>query len=202
MRRSQILAIALGCFTISTSANAAVFSVDAHNNSSTGGSGLSTISLTSGQAFTVTAGYNDLWSIGDLPRFANADGLIAPRFATAADDSGQPIGTLIGNTFVPWTQAGLTAPYASLVGEIGGVFKFIGTNFSSSAWNTGTLDLYAWDENNGDNVGTILANVNIPAVGGAVTEPATWSMIILGMGGLGAALRRRRNRASLRSLAA
>jgi hypothetical protein len=183
----------MACFAICGSASATTFTVDAHNNSSTGGSGLGTIALTAGQTFSVTAGFNDLWSIGDLPRFADADGLIAPRFATAADDSGQPVGTLIVNTFVPWTQAGLTAPYASLVGEIGGVFKLLGTNFTGSAWNTGTLHLYAWDENNGDNVGTIAANVTIRSGGPGVPEPSTWLMMLVGFCGLGAALRRHRS---------
>jgi hypothetical protein len=192
LRTSPIAALALGLCIVAGSAHAAVFNVDAHDNSSTGGAGLATIALTSGQAFTVTASTNDLWSIGPLPRFADANGLVATRFATAADDSGQPVGTQIGAAFPLWTQAGLTAPYASLVGEIGGVFRLLGTNFSGPAWGTGTLNLFAWDENNGDNSGTIAANVSTVTAGaGGVPEPATWMVLVGGLGALGAAIRRR-----------
>ena len=79
----------------SLSAHAANYDVYAYNNSS-GGTGVTTISLAAGQSFTVTANPNDLWSAGALPRFSNANGLTGNLYASAADDSGQSVGTLIG----------------------------------------------------------------------------------------------------------
>jgi len=43
----------------------------------------------------------------------------------------------------------------------------------------------------GDNVGPILDNVTLD-ISGAIPEPSTWAMMLLGFGGLGAVLRRRR----------
>ena len=69
----------------------------------------------------------------------------------------------------------------------------LGTSFSGAAWGTGTLNLYYWDSNFGDNTGSITANVVKGGVkGGAVPEPATWALMIGGFGLAGAALRRRR----------
>jgi hypothetical protein len=192
MRLGPIAALALG-LAIAGGAHAAVFSVDALANSSSGGTGLSTIALTVGQAFTVTASTNDLWSAGALPRYSDANGLVAVRLATASDDSGQAVGTQIGGNSGTWTQNGLTAPFGSLVGEIGGVFQLLGTNFSGAAWNAGTLKLYFWDQNNSDNFGNILADVSVrDGVPGGVPEPAAWMLMLTGFGAAGAMLRRRR----------
>uniref|UniRef100_UPI00286B0922 PEPxxWA-CTERM sorting domain-containing protein n=1 Tax=Phenylobacterium sp. TaxID=1871053 RepID=UPI00286B0922 len=60
------------------------------------------------------------------------------------------------------------------------------TSFSGQAWSTGTLNLYYWDENAGDNTGFVTASIS------AVPEPVTWTMMILGFGLAGSALRRRR----------
>jgi hypothetical protein len=79
-----------------------------------------------------------------------------------------------------------------LVGELGGVFKVLGTNFNGTAWNTGTLNLFYWDSNNIDNTGSVLASVIVTNV----PEPVTWSLMILGFGMAGSMLRRRRAVAS------
>jgi hypothetical protein len=170
------------------SAEAASYVVQAAANSSSGGVGLGTVSLTLGDAFTVSADPNDLWNAGALPRYSDADGLDGPRFATAADDSGQPVGTLIGADFGFWFQNGLSARYGSLVGEIGGVYQVLGTSFAGPAWGTGTLNLFYWDENSFDNTGSIKVDIGA----GGVPEPSTWALTILGFGLLGSALRRRR----------
>ena len=48
----------------------------------------------------------------------------------------------------------------------------------------------------GDNIGPLLDNVSVSAVGvgvlGAIPEPATWGMLIVGFGGMGSILRLRR----------
>lgn len=187
--------LALTAFIAATlaasSANAALFVVDAHANSSSGGSGVSTISLTVGDLFSVGVDSDDLWNAGSLPRWSNADGLIVNRFAVAGDDSGQAAGTQIGAPFPLWTQDGLTSAYGSLVGRLNGQYMTLGTNFSGAAWQTGTLELFYWDSNNGDNTEHVTASITQPG-GGGVPEPATWTMLISGFGLAGAMLRRQR----------
>ena len=169
-----------------TSAGATVYTVDATANSSSGGSPLATISLTAGQVFKVTANPNDLWSAGALPRYSDAGGLTYNRNATAADDSGQPNGTLIGVNFGGYTQDGFTAPYGALVGRIGTTYTLLGTSYVGAAASTGTLELFYWDSNNSDNSGSILAGVTV------VPEPATWALVIAGFVLTGIGFRRRR----------
>ena len=170
------------------SAGAANIVVDAMGNSSSGGVGAVTgLSLTAGQGFTVTVDPNDLWSAGGLPRWSNADGLTHDTFATGSDESGQAAGVQIGTDFGLWTENGLSAPYGTLVGDIGGVFQVLGANFSGPAWATGDLTLYYWDSNNGDNSQFITASVN-----GAVPEPATWALMLGGFGLVGLTLRGRK----------
>ncbi len=172
-----------------SAAEAAVYVVGAQANSSSGGVGASTISLTGGQNFTVNVAPSDLWSAGALPRWSNADGLTGNLFATGTDNSGEAAGTLIGQDFGTWTQNGLTAAFGTLVGEIGGVFKVLGTNYTGAAWGAGTLNLYYWDSNSADNAGAIDAFVTASS---AVPEPATWALMIGGFGLAGQALRSRK----------
>jgi hypothetical protein len=167
-------------------ADAASFIVDSKANSSSGGVGLATIAVTSGQILAISADPADLWTLGALPRWTNAAGLTAATFATGSDESGEAFGTQIGANFGLWNQAGLAAPYGSLVGEIGGVFKLLGLSFNGPAWGTGTLKLYNWDSNSFDNAGTITADVSI------VPEPGVWALLVMGFGLIGAAVRRER----------
>jgi hypothetical protein len=195
MKRLAIVALAAGAALVASAAHAATFVVSAMGNSSSGGAGLATIALTAGESFQVSVDPTDLWSAGALPRWSNADGLTGPRIATGSDESGQAAGTLIGADFGLWTENGLTAPFGTLVGELNGVFKVLGTNFSGTAWDTGTLDLFYWDSNNSDNAGSVTADIT--AATAAVPEPASWGLMILGFGMAGAMFRRRRRAITL-----
>ena len=177
---------------IAGSADSANFIVDALANSSSGGVGVGTFDVTAGEVFTVNVDPGDLWNAGALPRWSNADGLTHDLHATGTDDSGQPAGTLIGTAFPLWSQANLTAPFGTLVGQINGNFEVLGTHFSGPAWQTGKLSLFYWDSNNGDNTQFITA-----AVSAAVPEPAAWTLMIAGFGMTGAMLRRRRASAAI-----
>jgi hypothetical protein len=178
-----------------TPASAIQFSVNALANSSTGGVGVNTVSITAGQTFSVTVDPNDLWSAGALPRWSNADGLTGDRFATAGDDSGQAAGTKIGIDWGLWTEGNLTAPFGTLVGRIGGgdFFK-IGTSFTQTATTSGVLELFYWDSNFADNSGSILADVVVAEPVGTPTPlPGALPLFVSGAGALGfIALRRRR----------
>jgi hypothetical protein len=190
MKYVTLAALAAG-MTLAGSAGAAVYVVDAFANSSTGGVAVDSLTLNAGDLFTVFVDSDDLWNAGPLPRYSDADGLDGVRLATATDDSGQPVGTQIGADFGFWNQNGLSARYGALVGELGGVYQVLGTNFSGPAWNSGTLRLYYWDENFTDNTGSISANITA-----AIPEPASWALMIGGFGMAGAMLRRRRSLAA------
>jgi hypothetical protein len=178
MKKLILAVITAAALASALSAKAAVYTVDAYANSSSGGSPAPTISLTAGQSFNVSVNPNDLWNAGALPRWSNANGLVANLNATGSDESGQLAGTLIGKPFGSYTQGNLSAPYGALVGQIGaGPYFLIGTSFSGTAAATGTLKLLYWDSNKGDNTEHISAAVS------AVPEPSTYfaGMSALGM---------------------
>jgi len=184
----KVLAAAL--LGLATGAACAVpISVDvfAQANSSSGGVGKFAFTVTVGENFTAAAAPGDLWSAGAIPRWSNADGLIVNLLATGSDESGAVAGSLIGAPFPLWTQAGLTAPYGALVGEIGGVYQLLGTNFAGPAWGTGNLNLYYWDSNSGDNSDFVTVRLDKPV---SVPEPGALALLAAGLVGL-AGLRRK-----------
>ncbi len=189
MHARLLTAAAIALSSLSATANAEIVVVDAAANSSTGGTGATTtLTFTLGQIFRVRSSINDLWSAGSLPRFSDGSGLVADRFATAADDSGQPVGTQIGTDFGPYTQNGFTAPYGSLVARYSdGTYQLLGANFTGAAAGNGTAELFYWDSNNGDNTGNIRFNILA-----GVPEPTSWALMILGFGVIGGAMRARR----------
>lgn len=192
--KSLKLCLCAAFFTLGTPLHATDFVVDALANSSSGGTPLSTLSLTAGEVINVSASTSDLWSAGPLPRLSDANGLVVNRIASPSDDSGPRDGvTQITAVFPLWTQDGFTAPYASLVGRVGSQYQLLGTSFTGSFASAGTLQLFFWDENNADNSGTITAHITT-ANPGAVPEPGTWAMMLLGFGAVGFAARRQRSR--------
>jgi PEP-CTERM motif len=163
----------------------------AHSFNSGAGTGLATISLTAEDLFSITAGPGDLWNAGELPRWSNADGLAADFYATGSDESGQAIGTQIGQNWGTFTDfvSGFSAPYGALVGRIGtGSFFLVGTSFSDTASNSGILNLFYWDAYTPDNTEFITVDIQT----NAVPEPATMLLFGLGLTGLAAARRKSR----------
>ena len=175
-----LASLAASAALLSSPASATPYLVDAFANSSSGGTGVATIALTSGQAFTVSVDPNDLWNAGDLPRWSNADGLTGNRLATGTDDSGQPINTLIGVNFGLFNDHSISAPYGTLVGEINGVYQALGTAFNGLAWATGTLNLFYWDSNFSDNSEHITADVAARPID-AVPEPGALALLGAGL---------------------
>ena len=164
-----------------------IATVNAQTNSSSGGVGYNTgIGLTAGNLLTISVAASDLWSAGALPRWSDANGLVGDLFATGSDESGEAAGTKIGSNFGTWTQDGFTAPYGALVGKIGNSYQLLGTNFNGPAWDTGTLSLFYWDSNSGDNGASIDVNI------AAVPEPAAWAFMLVGFAGVGFAMRRKK----------
>jgi hypothetical protein len=161
-----------------------------HSINSGSGTGLATgLVFSLGDLLTVSSSTDDLWSAGALPRFSDGNGLTGDRFATALDDSGQALGTRIGQSFGLLSLFGFDAPYGSLVGRYGdGTFQLFGANFNGAAAGNGQLSLFYWDTVTSDNFGEIAF-----AVDSAVPEPSTWAMLLLGFGLVGGAMRRRAN---------
>ena len=154
-----------------------------------GTAGAAAISLTAGEAFTVTVNPDDLWSAGALPRWSNADGLTHDLYATGTDASGEPAGTLIGENWGTYTTSDGTFAFGELVGRIGtGAYFAVGTNYSGTAATAGTLSLFYWDSYTLDNSGSVAATVT------AVPEPGSMALMLAGLGIVGGLARRRANR--------
>lgn len=194
MRKLTILAAtAAAAFSFTAPVSAAPILVGAFANSSSGGTAVATgLTVSAGDSISVLQNIDDLWSAGGLPRFSDGNGLTGDRLATATDDSGRPVGSLIGTNFGLWTQGNLSAAYGSLVGVIGGQYFLLGSNNGPViSPYSGALGLVYWDSNNFDNFGDITFDVTTAT---AVPEPATWAMMVAAFGLVGFAMRRRASR--------
>ena len=104
-------------------------------------------------------------------------------------------------SFSPGTQAGKS--------EFGGTDDFVGFNYSS---NNGGGDLFYFFQSGALSRNGVYSDANYPqhtpccgdgglatltVTGAAVPEPAAWALMIVGVGGLGLTLRRRRMSAPL-----
>jgi hypothetical protein len=105
------------------------------------------LEVTKGQYLLITVDEEDTWSAGGGPRTSNADGL------------GNPLGHNFGN----FNKAGGSFLYGSLVASLDGgkTFFLVGTKWFGTASNDGVLSFYYWDSNQGDNGGSVIANVQI-----------------------------------------
>lgn len=70
---------------------------------------------------------------------------------------------------------------------LSGTYTFAGATFASLGINSG---VYTYTFGSGANADTV--TVRVPTFAAAVPETATWAMMILGMGAIGYAMRRRR----------
>jgi hypothetical protein len=186
--------VALSALLACGAAQAVDFQVQALEHSVAAGSGLATVVLAAGDAFSVSVDVGDLWSAGALPRWSNADGLDGVLLATGSDDSGQAAGTQIGANFGLLGIGNLSAPFGTLVGRIGaaGDYFAIGTSFNGVAAASGTLNLFYWDSNSGDNTEFVTASVTVGEVTNPIPEPSTYALMLAGLLATAWVARRRR----------
>ena len=127
-------------------ASAAVIEVDALAND-WGATGAATgINLSVGDSLLVVVSPDDCWSAGAPPRDSNADGLMVIDNNTCQ----------VGNSaFGDYTDSGLSAPFGSLVGTIGGGTPFfIGTYFDAVVAQSGALLLWYCQRESSQGTGT------------------------------------------------
>jgi hypothetical protein len=118
------------------------------------------------------------WSAGAANRISNANGLVGP-----GGDCGVPPNPPAGN-YGLLSLGAFSAPYGALVGRIDSTYYLLGTSFNQAVTSSGQLFLFYWDTQTSDNFGSVVAEVDV------VPEPGT--LLLIGTGLTGMALRRRR----------
>lgn len=181
MNHTLKLLIALVTFAAIPYSQAVIVQAQPDSYSGGSGTGFDTgISLTTGQSFSASASVLDLWSAGPPKRVSNANGLNGDIFAVAGDDSGQPVGTHIGENFGLYATGDGSFHYGSLVGRVGtttGSYFKLGTSYSGNADATGNLFLFYWDSNAHDNSGEISVNINVPDQGGLILSLMSFGLL-------------------------
>jgi hypothetical protein len=177
-----------------------------------------TFSVSTGQTVTVNGGnYNDADGIGSVSGEYNtgANGISGITTSTAGFIAGAFVGATSGATptALDFTTSGTS--FASLSPELQQAF-FIGDGLTGDGTGatqtfyvpTGATTLYlgltdACGYTGGpscfnDNVGSFSVTTSGVGVAGGVPEPATWAMLLMGLGGIGAALRTNAHRRALK----
>lgn len=197
--KTMLLALtALTAVTVGSSASAATIT-DANATSRTfrsaGSAPVSLIQVTSSQTINAFGLDVDLNSPGNLQFtiFNNQNGnvLYQSAYKAFADTGpGYKLSDAFNFTFLPGITYGLTAQSSvdanygySLGAFTNGAFTFLGTNSNIG----GAFGSPSYSANSGG------GNISAAIVTAAVPEPATWALMILGMGAVGFAMRRRKN---------
>lgn len=122
--------------------------VSAKANSVSGGVGADTgVFVQPGETLIISVDPADVWSLGTGSRTGNADGL----------------GNPLGGDFGTFSRGGFTFRFGTLVGSLDGgqTFFRVGTSLTLPVRQQGTLTLYCWDSNNGDNLGALSVDIRV-----------------------------------------
>ncbi|MEO7410613.1 MAG: PEPxxWA-CTERM sorting domain-containing protein [Sphingomicrobium sp.] len=105
------------------------------------------------------------------------------------------LGAFDGSAVAGGVGTGATSLFVQgfLLGNLvnSGNFTINGGGFTNFSGLAGTFDRLTFDGINGEG-GFQLDNINLRAVEGAVPEPSTWAMMLIGFGAVGYSMRRRR----------
>jgi hypothetical protein len=181
MMKKLMLAVIAGTTALTMSTSASATTLFDQTNVTTQGLVSQTFSFAglTNQTSLSFAGYN-------VPSFSNLSNIIVQLNGAGAN-------LLNGNyTLTPAASGSLASQSGNNLtfgGITAGSYDTYSTQFASTAGSLYTLryDLSASGTSNGLRVTTT------GGVAGAVPEPATWAMMILGMGAVGFAMRRRKN---------
>ena len=150
-----------------------------------------TIGATSGSDITV--GTPDNVTIPNKVNFdtvTNTAGTLNPWFEFSNNQTGSYIFDLTSSTAgasITLEQL-LTGGGVSIIQTVMGTGRFLELDTGTLAANTTYRFLYTFNAPTGG--GTLSGNASFYA--GGVPEPATWAMMLIGFGGIGLAMRRRR----------
>jgi hypothetical protein len=187
----KIVAAAVAALTLSTGANAATtIDVDGIANSSLNGGNAKTVSLAAGTyLLSFVQGQYTAFNRWSASSGCNASG------GNCAQGFENTVKYIIDGTTYSLGDApiGGYGPFAS-----GGYFTDAATSLAHAATysasftlaNPTNVSFFIYDDFVSDNAGGV--SLSLAQTTGAVPEPATWAMMILGFGVVGGALRRRR----------